>query len=79
MPVRTAAAPAVKLDGDRPDARPGSPPRHVLIAAPLVLAASRPPAQEADPLLTDAQRDRIRDRPVVRFTVSFEARPFLFL
>jgi MoxR-like ATPase len=51
----------------------------VLIAAPLVLAASRPPAQEADPLLTDAQRDRIRDRPVVRFTVSFEARPFLFL
>jgi len=56
------------------------PPRRVLIAAPFALAASRAPAQEADPLLlTDAQRDWIRDHPVVRFTVSFEARPFLFL
>jgi ABC-type amino acid transport substrate-binding protein len=56
------------------------PPRRLLIAAPLALAASRAPAQEADPLLlTDAQRDWIRDHPVVRFTVSFEARPFLFL
>ncbi|MCA3178601.1 MAG: hypothetical protein O9345_01095 [Burkholderiaceae bacterium] len=54
--------------------------RRSSIVAPLALAAPRAHAQDTDPLLpTDARRDWIREHPVVRFTVSFEARPPLFL
>jgi two-component system sensor histidine kinase EvgS len=54
--------------------------RRSILALPPIEAGAGAHAHEIEPLLlTDAQRDWIRANPVVRYTVSFEARPFLFL
>jgi len=55
--------------------------RRLLLLAPLAALAPRParPAPGDDLLLTDAQRDWIRANPVVRYAVSFEVQPYLYL